>query len=200
MSKKKDAFWISYGDIMTSLFFLMLVLFGLYHAKVNASLKQFRKIQQIQKSIESIDKNYFSYDSTYKKHVLNIGVQFKPASSNMNDLSARTRSELIEAGITVKEFISKKEIGDSKIQYLVIIEGQASNDKYPKNDDLSYDRAMALYNFWKIKVGDFKDIDNCELIIAGSGVKGVPRIQPDIYPRNQRFLITIIPKIGSMEL
>ena len=200
MKHKKDAFWISFSDIMTSLFFLMLILFGLYHAKVNASLQQLKKIKQVQKSIQNIDKKYFDYDSTNKKHILNIPVQFKPASDDIMDLNYKTRKELLDAGYIIKNLISKKDIGDAKIQYLLIIEGQASNDKYKLNDDLSYHRAKSLYKFWTKTVTDFRELENCELIMGGSGVKGVPRTQPDIYPKNQRFLITIIPKIGSMKL
>lgn len=200
MKNKKDAFWISYGDIMTTLFFLMLILFGLYHAKVNASLQELKKIKQVQKSIQNIDKKYFDYDSLYKKHVLNIPVQFRPASANIMDLDYETRKQLLDAGYVIKKLISKKDIGDAKIQYLLIIEGQASNDRYQLNDDLSYHRAMALYVFWKKTVTDFRELENCELIVGGSGVKGVPRAQPDYYPKNQRFLITIIPKIGSMKI
>jgi hypothetical protein len=200
MKHKKDAFWISFSDIMTSLFFLMLILFGLYHAKVNASLQQLKKIKQVQKSIQNIDKKYFDYDSTNKKHILNIPVQFKPASADIMDLNYETRKQLLDAGYIIKNLISKKDIGEAKIQYLLIIEGQASNDKYKLNDDLSYHRAKSLYTFWTKTVTDFRELENCELIIGGSGVKGVPRTQPDIYPKNQRFLITIIPKIGSMKL
>jgi hypothetical protein len=43
------------------------------------------------------------------------------------------------------------------------------------------------------------ELRNCEIIIAGSGVKGIPRTLPDIAPANQRFLITIVPKIGQMK-
>jgi hypothetical protein len=57
-----------------------------------------------------------------------------------------------------------------------------------------------LRNFW---FGDNPDLNtvlpNCEVIIAGSGQYGVPREQPDIPPNNQRFMITIIPKIGNIK-
>jgi hypothetical protein len=64
---------------------------------------------------------------------------------------------------------------------------------------LSYHRAQSLVNFWKAKNVGLDRLKNCEIIVAGSGVEGVPREQPDIPPANQRFLITIIPKIGEMK-
>jgi hypothetical protein len=42
-------------------------------------------------------------------------------------------------------------------------------------------------------------MDKCELVIAGSGEKGVPRSQvQESY--NQRFLIHIVPVIGDIHL
>jgi hypothetical protein len=40
---------------------------------------------------------------------------------------------------------------------------------------------------------------NCELVVAGSGEAGIPRSLPDVWPNNQRFLITIVPKIGDLK-
>jgi hypothetical protein len=52
--------------------------------------------------------------------------------------------------------------------------------------------------FWKENNVGLDTLKNCEIVIAGSGVKGTPRDEPDIPPANQRFLITIVPKIGEM--
>src|SRR5690606_4984320 len=169
-------------------------LFGLYHAKVNASIQELKKIKQIQRAVNNIDSTYFDFDQTHKKHILNIDVQFRPGSFNITDLKDDTRKKLITAGETIKNLISDKAIGDNKIQYLLIIEGQASNDKYIYNDALSFNRAQSLYWFWSKHVTDFRELKNCELILAGSGTKGMPRKLPDTPPANQRFLITIIPK------
>ena len=53
--KKESFFWISYSDLMTSLFFIMLVLFvlsstGLYMSE-QATRKQLDKINEIQAAV-----------------------------------------------------------------------------------------------------------------------------------------------------
>jgi hypothetical protein len=82
---------------------------------------------------------------------------------------------------------------------LVVVEGQASQDGWVGNDDLSFHRAQSLVNFWKANNVGLDELRNCEIIIAGSGEKGLPRDMPDNLPANQRFLITIVPKIGEMK-
>jgi hypothetical protein len=67
------------------------------------------------------------------------------------------------------------------------------------NDDLSYHRAQSLIKFWEQNNLGLDKLKNCEIIVAGSGEKGIPRTQPDTDNANQRFLITIVPKIGQMK-
>jgi hypothetical protein len=83
------------------------------------------------------------------------------------------------------------------IKYLLVVEGQASKDGWSGNDDLSFHRAQALVYLWKVSGLGLEKIKNLEIVIAGSGEKGIPRILPDNPPANQRFLITIMPKIGE---
>ncbi|MDR3269458.1 MAG: hypothetical protein LBT83_10385, partial [Tannerella sp.] len=112
-------------------------------------------------------------------------------------ISSNTRDELIKAGKAIKDLILKYP-EEENIKYLIVVEGQASNDGWRGNDDLSYHRAQSLVNFWKANNVGLDRLRNCEIVIAGSGVKGTPRDTPDTPPRNQRFLITIVPKIGEM--
>ena len=56
--KKESFFWISYSDLMTSLFFILLVLFvlsstGLYMSE-QATRKQLDKINEIQEAVNSV--------------------------------------------------------------------------------------------------------------------------------------------------
>ena len=91
------------------------------------------------------------------------------------------------------------------IKYLVVIEGQASADGYNtddwhNNDVLSYQRALELHKFWQTEAGiDFSSMNRCELVISGSGIKGVPRDTVNEV-NNQRFLIHIVPVIGNIRL
>jgi len=205
MSKKvKDFFWLSYSDLMTSLFFIMLVLFILVYSimkfqqgKLIDRIEEYEKIEEIKLAINNIDSAYFKYDSTYKKHILNIQTQFKTQSHNIEDIPETTRIDLVEAGKAILNLI-KTLPKEENIHYLIIVEGQSSRDNWIGNDILSYNRALSLKQHWINNNIDFATINNCELVIAGSGQGGMPRLQPDKPPNNQRFLIHIIPKVGKI--
>lgn len=209
--KKRDFFWLSYSDLMTSLFFVMLVLFVLVYSMQNrlisnledmtgrlrADSVELARIKEIQKTVDNIDRNYFQYDSINKKHILNMSFLFPTQSPDISKIVPDKRSDLLKAGEAIKSLILKFP-EEENIKYLVVVEGQASNDGWIGNNDLSYHRAQSLVNFWKSNNIGLDRLKNCEIIIAGSGEKGVPRNMPDIPPANQRFLITIVPKIGEI--
>ena len=212
MTRKREYFWASYADLMTSLFFIMLVLFVLSvvmlkkeNEKIEAKLEEFNKIEEIKKSINSINKNFFEYNEKYKKHVFKVEVNYPSGKFECDYLSKSIKNQIINAGKDINHLIDSMASVNSKIQYLVIIEGQSSadgwyNDNYKNNDVLSYLRALYLKKFWEGYDIFFDNLDNCELVIAGSGEKGVPRIDtggdPFLERKNQRFLIHIIPKTG----
>jgi hypothetical protein len=210
--KKRDFFWLSYSDLMTSLFFVMLVLFILVFSMQNklisdlgnanktltAAKEELDRIKEIEKTVNNIDKNYFRYDSINKKHILNMQFGYPTGVHDITQIIPDKRPDLLKAGEAIKDLI-KHFPEEENIKYLVVVEGQASNDGWSGNDDLSYHRAQSLVNFWKNKNVGLDKLKNCEIVIAGSGVKGVPRDLPDNPPANQRFLITIIPKIGEMK-
>jgi outer membrane protein OmpA-like peptidoglycan-associated protein len=156
------------------------------------------RIKEIEKTINNIDKNYFSYDSINKKHILQMSFLYPTGSPDISRITPDKRPDLIKAGEVIKDLILKYP-EEENIKYLVVIEGQASNDGWNGNDNLSYHRAQSLVNLWESNNVGLNRLKNCEIIIAGSGVKGVPREYPDTPPANQRFLITIVPKIGEMK-
>jgi len=203
--KKKDFFWLSYSDLMTSLFFVMLVLFVLVYSMQSSIIKdlaaakeELDRIKEIEKAVNNIDKRYFAYDSLNKKHILNVQFLYPTGSAMINQITPNKRPELIEAGKAIKELILKFPEAEN-IKYLVVVEGQASKDNWEGNDKLSYYRAQSLIKLWEDSQIGLEKLKNCELVIAGSGEKGIPRNQPDTPPANQRFLITIIPKIGEIK-
>lgn len=207
---RKSFFWASYADLMTSLFFIMLVLFVLtvvllekkadeLERIVKATQEQLNKIKEIEEGINNIDKDLFEYSPEYKKHILKIDVSFQTGSSDINNIPTSVLLRLQEAGKTIRDFIdsaSKK----NGVKYLLIVEGQASNDSYSQNYELSYKRALALVEYWENE-DIVIDANECEIIISGSGQKGSLRSQPDdaFNKRNQRFLIHILPKPGVIE-
>lgn len=202
MEKGEGRFWLSYADLTTNLFFLFFILFSVAIIWAKESSKEaaateaeLAKIREIQEAIENIDTMYFRYDSVHKKHILKIDFLFPVGSANINRIFPDKRPELLEAGKVIKNFIAKIDT----INYLVLIEGQASKDNWKGNDVLSYYRAQALIKFWQQHDINLKQLENCEIVIAGSGIGGIPRDTPDIPPANQRFLITIVPKIGVIQ-
>lgn len=198
--KKESFFWTSYADLMTSLFFVMLVLFvltiALLHKKMVATQAQLDKIEEIEKATNSIDSTYFEYNKEFKKHKLKVDVRFSKGSSNINELSQETKDSLVEAGKDLVKTLSDLNSKYPEIKYLLIIEGQASKDSYTRNYELSYARALALNRFWKRNNINFGD--NCEVLISGSGTGGEMR-DTLIESNNQRFLITLVPKPGIIE-
>lgn len=205
--KQESYFWTSYSDLMTSLFFVMLVLFVLACAMLKnkidevekqkeATENELKKIKEIEESIEAIDPHFFEYNSTHKKHILKINVQFKTNSFDITDIPLSQQSELINAGWSISNFLKNS---SEDVKYLLIIEGQSSKDGYAGNDVLSYNRANSLKHLWARENIDFGN--KCEVIVSGSGQNGVMRALPDnaYNEKNQRFLIHIIPKPGVID-
>lgn len=208
--RKKTFFWASYADLMSSLFFIMLVLFVLTVVMLQKQMKEIEKmkeateaevnkIKEIQNAISNIDSTYFAYNAEHKKHILKIDVGFKINSAEIMDIAGETRIQLLNAGRAINQFI-RDACEKYEAQYLLIIEGQASKDNYIRNNELSYERALALVNYWRSN-GIYFNPEQCEVIISGSGQDGTLRIQPDVRGnvKNQRFLIHILPKPGIIK-
>lgn len=211
-NQKESYFWTSYSDLMTNLFFVMLMLFilvvALLHREMvqigkerDATKAEIKKINEIRAAIQNIDTTYFQYDPLYKKHILKTKVKFRTGSSDINDLDEVTKNELIAVRDTIKSFMDNLLLKDVTASYLLVIEGQASKDRYALNNQLSYDRALSLFKYW------FPDQTNttlkffnlpCEVVIAGAGyMDGKPRDADN--EANQRFLIQIMPQSGIIE-
>ena len=243
--KNNGSFWPSYVDIMTTLFAIMLVLFVVSFSRFKIKEKQlqvlvdeYENIINVYSTVSSIDStHYFGYNEQYLKHLFTVDVEYQAKEFNLNKLkldlsdpaaAQAKRDSIIAAGNLVKETILNMEVTDSlrkNIKFLVVIEGQASKTRFDggswmNNYTLSYLRAQYLNEFWKSKGIDLDGIPRCELIIAGSGEGGHPRVEPDadslrkLYPndrdfqkhyieqeaQNQRFLIHIVPVIGNIDI
>lgn len=197
---KSDFFWPSFTDLMTSLFFVMLVLYVLTYVYLKnqqrATEEQLRKIREVQNAVNELDPNYFRYDPAYKRFTLTRQISFSKKESTITNAS--DRRYLIDVGQNIQQLIRnlRRKYAGQNISYMVVIEGMASKDNYPYNFELSYQRALALYRLWQ-ESGIRLDESLCELQIAGSGTAGVGRSGEEAL--NQRFLIQIIPKIGTLE-
>lgn len=215
MAQKSDttSFWVSYGDLMTSLFFVMFVLVvilmvGIVRlrqekqeatAQMLATKEQVRKVKELEEATKDLDEEYFDYDQAYKKFILKIPVQFRKGSADLSDISPEQQKKLLQAGRILHRFMQEKHkvLG---IDFLLIVEGQASLDNYKYNRELSYARALSLYSFWVNNGLDFEHgegLTGSEALVVGSGVYGKPR--SDNEQENQRFLITLINKPGIIK-
>ena len=97
MSQKKESFfWTSYSDLMTSLFFIMLVLFilviVLLHKRMEVTERQLAEIKKVEQSTQDLDRKYFTYRPDYKKYVLNIAGQYLSEQSNNRLTPFRARA------------------------------------------------------------------------------------------------------------
>ena len=222
MSKQKTGshFWPSYSDLMTSLFFLMLVMFVLTIISLNNTIKEtarlrrvseemLQNVQQIQEAVNHLPLDYFEEDATNKRWILkkSYSPSFRAADYDIRVLNDTTR--LIEVGNSlmgvIKQLNTMKEdpkYKDMDITYLVVIEGMASKDSYYDNDALSYKRALSLYYLWK-RNGISFERSQCEVQVSGSGIRGRGRFNddgnnPEEEVKNQRIIIQIVPKIGKL--
>ena len=249
MKKKKSHFWASYADLMTSLFFLMVILFIICIVElrnigitpgdlarlryeldsvkavnatlgislkeknvhldsitylVNATQEQIDKVNEINEATENLDPNYFVYEPLHKKHKLNFDVKFKIEDDNIANISRLEREKLLSVGKALQTFIDSASINNPQVQYLLIVEGQASRDGMEQMDynyDLSFRRAKNLKKYWDSN-GILFNAGNCEVLICGSGdgrLSGTGLMRESEETANQRFLIHILPKPGQIE-
>ena len=243
--KNNGSFWPSYVDIMTTLFAITLVLFAVSFSRFKIKEKQlqslvdeYENIITVYSTVGSIDSTkYFGYNEEYLKHLFTVDVEYQQKEYQIDKLKLdltdkvaadNKRDSIVKAGKIVKRTIEKLERSDSiksNIKFLVVIEGQASKvgfniDDWHNNYSLSYLRAQFLNEFWKKNGIDLSSIPDCELIIAGSGEGGVPRVVPNVNKirksssseqefwqkwtaeeaKNQRFLIHIVPVIGNIDV
>ena len=204
-------FWLSFSDLMTSLFFIMLVLYVLTYITLKAQEKKLKEIVEVQKEklaiIETVEENLkplkedtvlFHYESDYKRFTLGFNVKFVLGQTQINESDLENYSykfdNIDKAGIKLKSIIDKLQIqkaSDPKLKnvsYLVIISGYASHLlSGGQNDDYlrSYNRAYSLWQHWKNIGIDFEDKKYSGLIdlqISGNGWGGVGRFEVD--PQN----------------
>jgi hypothetical protein len=195
MKNKHTFFWASYTDLMTSLFFLMLILYVFSYFLLQERGEKWERLKEIQESIKKLDNGTaFIYEEQYKRHRLKKNIKFAVGRA---DIPAEDSLSLLTAGkelVALIDSVKNISVKDVKINYLIVIEGMASDDKFSGNYELSYQRAKSVYEFWvrhKLKF----DPDVSEIMIAGSGVGGVGRSSKQT--ENQRIMVQIIPKTGS---
>jgi len=207
MSKKPTFFWASYADLMTSLFFIMLVLFVLTvvmlkkkQEKIEIENERLNNILKLEEQFKPLQNdNDFVFLSSCKKYISKdlMGVEiFVP-----NDIVIKKEytQTTIKVGQKIELFLKNLSAKDSEFSYLLVIEGNMANKfdmSINKNSDWgyikSYQRALAVYNLWQSKGIDFRKY-NVEVMLCGSGFNGLCR--DEVEENNKRFSIQIIPKV-----
>lgn len=221
MKKKLGShFWPSYSDLMTSLFFIMLVMFVLTIVSLRNSLieaerlrkiseEQLQSIRQIQEAVNQLPTDYFEEDVINKRWVLKRTYSPKFLVGDYDIRILNDTTSLIKVGNSLMGVIDRlnkmrndPRYKDMDITYLVVIEGMASKDNYYDNDALSYKRALMLYYLWKRNGISFEE-SQCEVQVSGSGIRGRGRFNadgrhPEDEVKNQRIMIQIVPKISNI--
>lgn len=223
-NNKKALFWTSYSDLMTSLFFAVLVLFvvvvvamGAVNRQVqeakeklekalidaNATNEQLNQILRLQDQFNTLTtSSSLKYDEQkrmfYAKDFVGIEI-FEP---NKDIIKKEYVETVNRVGKDIKKLIESLKANNKDFKYQLVIEGTAAipyrklkartfNPDNVGMYELSYRRALALYNKWKHL--NFRE-SNTEIIIAGSGFNGINR-DKIVEDNNKRFVIQIIPKI-----
>lgn len=219
--KYKDSFWLSYSDLMTSLFFIMLVLFVVCIGKMkydnavleterneaNARKEQLEQILQLETQFEELSKSSaLQYVEEKKMFVAKdfIGKEiFNPLDDTILPQFIPTVDTV---GQSLQEVVKRLHEKNPNLNFQLVIEGNAAipwqqlqNNSYNPDNvwmyELSYHRALALYRRWLSKGIDLRHY-NTEVIIAGSGFNGINR-DNKVEENNKRFIIQIIPKISK---
>lgn len=208
MKKNSDIFWISYSDLMTSLFFVVLVLYVLTYVMLKKEQeKLINTVENLKHKLEIYDlveqnlkplkdnSDLFRYEEKYKRFTLAFDVNFELSQykiengklKNFEETSKMILSVGKELQKTINILANKKaeDMAVTNVSYLVIISGYASH--LPKgnqiNDyELSYRRAYHLWQYWKESGIEFESEKYKGLIdlqISGNGWGGIGRFEND---------------------
>lgn len=211
-NNRKNFFWPSYVDLFTALFAIVLVLFVLSFNNLNKAngtitktldsckvkVDQAARIEKIDSQIRALVKTeLFDYDSKYKRFLVKDFIGKPIFVEKTFTMYGQYKESAKRTGEEIRDLINKFK-DDEDISFMVLIESNTAKnfDGNPQgtidgNYELSYKRSLALLKFWE-EVG-IRFNDKTEVIIAGSGVKGIGR--DPIEENNRRFLIQVIPKI-----
>ena len=216
-SNKADFFWPSYTDLMTSLFFIMLVLYVLTYIRLNTTINLQKEklaiIEAVEENLKPLksDTSLFIYEEKYKRFKLSFNVkfqndQFEISESRLENYQA-TKEKIDRAGEKLLQIINRLQQSKNSnprlrnVAYILVIAGYASHTGIEyHNYELSYKRALSLWQYWRdVKHINFESPGFQGLIdlqISGNGWGGVGRLKDETD--NQRFLIQIFPKIGDI--
>jgi hypothetical protein len=170
-----------------------------------ADKKDLENILQLEDQFKVLSKSSsLEYDSIRKMFYAKDFQEKEIFFSNDDKIKPEFHGVVDTVGNDLLQILQSLNLNEA-FKYQMVIEGNAaikwenlkSGNYDPDNVDmyhLSYNRALALYLYWKNKGIDFRKY-NTEVIIAGSGFNGINR-DDKVEDYNKRFIIQIIPKIN----
>lgn len=215
--RKTDSFWLSYSDLMTSLFFIMLVLFIVCIIKMKGTQNQLattlegtqienarlQNILQLEAQFKDLsESSSLRYDEEHKTFIAKEFEGIEIFQSDSDVIKPEYLEKVDKVGRDLETVLKKLNDQNKNFSYLLVIEGNAANSyQNPMDPDraytyrLSYDRSLALYYRWtKVDHINLRQY-NTEIQICGSGLNGINRDTKN-EDNNKRFVIQIIPKIS----
>lgn len=225
-NNKKSLFWTSYSDLMTSLFFAVLVLFvvvvvamgaanreakkanialeeALKRAKV--TIEQQNQILRLQDQFNTLTtSSSLEYDEHkrmfYAKDFVGIEI-FEPNKAIIKNEYIQTVDRV---GSDIKRLIDSLKRNNNEFKYLLVIEGTAAIPYQQLRNGTFDPDNIAMYELSYHRAlalySRWKHLNfresNTEIIIAGSGFNGINR-DTHVEDNNKRFVIQIIPKIDK---
>ncbi len=206
--KRDGFFWTSFADLMTSLFFIMLVLYLLTYVLLKNKERELQKtVNDLQHKLEvyelveqnlkplKTDTALFRYEEKYKRFTLGFNVFFENDKSRIVPGELRyfetTEPKIRDVGTQLKktmDILVKSKMKNpalKNVSYLLIISGYASQLDFDNKEHsyyLSYSRAYNLWKYWNDIGLDFETDEYKDIIdlqIAGNGWGGIGRIERD---------------------
>lgn len=216
MGKDKYSFWLGYSDLMTSLFFVMLMLFIISIVKMNNTIGEigierdrYKKLLQLEEQFDELGKlSSLQYVEEKQMFVAKDFIGIEIFNTNSDIIKPHLIAKVDKVGWSLQDVVRRLHEKNPDLHFQLVIEGNAAipweqlknrtfNADSKNMYKLSYERALALYLRWKAIGIDLRRY-NTEIIIAVSGFNGINRdnIKED---NNKRFIIQIIPKILNFQ-
>lgn len=209
-NKFANSFWVGYSDLMTSLFFVFLVLattlalaFRAQAQEGEAARKELERIRAIADVSSRLSDRDFLYNDVCNRFELKYEFEFQPGQAVIPS-SAQVR--LLQAGRAIDTFL-RNTPKDSDVRFKIIVEGRAARyipdngrnaDPYNQTKALSYRRALAVWDLWKANEINL-NTSISEFFISGSGFEGECRYPMTLAEegKNKRIIVQIIPFLTS---
>lgn len=228
-SKQKDSFWTSYSDLMTSLFFVMLVLFivclvkvnnytrGLREAneEANARIEEYEKILKLKEQFEVLSNSTtLDYDSDKKMFYAKDFQEkeiFKPFNGTNLEEATQIQEEYLPIVQTVGKDIQtilEKLNKNSQFSYQLVIEGNAAIPwTQLKNKSYNPDNQTMYLLSYKRALALYEEWRKMKLdfrkynteIIIAGSGFNGNNRDNKVEDYNKRFVLQIIPKIDRPE-